>query len=43
MYKEQMIEWKSEGFIKPPDELNLELNKGFKNFLDDDSFEILDI
>jgi hypothetical protein len=27
-----MIERKSEGFIKPPDELNLELNKGFKNF-----------
>jgi hypothetical protein len=38
-----MIERKSQGFVKPPDELNLELKKGLKKFLDDDSFEILDI
>jgi len=37
-----MIEINSDGFVKPLDEFNLELNKCFKNFLDDDSFEILD-
>ena len=38
-----MKERKWEGFVKPPNQLNLELNKGFKNFLDYESFKILDI
>lgn len=37
-----MIQRKSQGFIKPPDELNLELKKGASDILlDEDSFEIV--
>ena len=38
-----MIERKSLGFVKPPDELNLELNIASRKNIQDESFEKVEI